>query len=158
MGPSSPLRFGCRGNCNTRVSLRMPKQTASNPTTMPILEVSRAKWRTFLKCSHEVRSHGCLILPRPADTEYASQERTTQHCEFSRIAAGITIFLHGGSPRTTVGQITWKYRLGKPSGYYPNTSTRCYTTTRRSNDTARSQPRRQRRHKPYHGHKDEQTS
>jgi len=63
-----------------------------------------------------------------------------------------------GSPRTAVGQITRKYRLGKTSGYFPNTSTRCYTTTRRSNDTVRSQPRRHRRHKPYHGHKDEQTS
>ena len=38
--------------------------------------------------------HGCLILPKPVDTECASQERTTQPCDFSRIAAGKTIFLH----------------------------------------------------------------
>ena len=65
---------------------------------------------------------------------------------------------HWASPRTAVGQITRNTELGKPLGYYPNTSTRCYTTTRRSNDPARSQPRRQRRHKLHHGHKDEQTS
>ena len=45
-----------------------------------------------------------------------------------------------------------------PRQNYPTTSTRCFTTTRHSNDPARSRPRRQRRHKNHHGHKNEQTS
>ena len=47
-----------------------------------------------------------------------------------------------GSPRPAEEQITRKTGLGKPLGLYPNTSTRCYTTTWRRNDPARSQPRR----------------
>jgi len=63
-----------------------------------------------------------------------------------------------GTPRPVVEQITRKTGLGKPLGLYPNTSTRCYTTTWRSNDPATSRPRRQRRHKNYHGHKCTQSS
>ena len=38
--------------------------------------------------------HGCRIPPDLADTTCASQERATPRCDFSRIAAGKTIFLH----------------------------------------------------------------
>ena len=44
------------------------------------------------------RTHGCRILPYPADTKCASQERATPRCDFSRIAARKTIFLHLQSP------------------------------------------------------------
>ena len=40
------------------------------------------------------RTHSYLILPEPAGTTCASQDRATQRCDFSRIAAGKTIFLH----------------------------------------------------------------
>jgi len=60
--------------------------------------------------------------------------------------------------RFVVEQITWYTGLGKPLGLYPNTSTRCYTTTWRSNEPASSRPRRQRRHKNHHGHKRQQSS
>jgi len=46
--------------------------------------------------------------------------------------------------------------LGKLLGYYPNTSTTCFTQTRRSNDPAIRRPRRQRRHKNNHGYKHKQ--
>ena len=38
--------------------------------------------------------HGCRIPPDLTDTTCASQERATPRCDFSRIAAGKTIFLH----------------------------------------------------------------
>jgi len=50
-------------------------------------------FRTRIQSLSE-RKHGCLILPRLEDTECASYERATQHRDFSRIAAGKTIFLH----------------------------------------------------------------
>jgi len=67
-------------------------------------------------------------------------------------------FLHSwpsprGLPRRAEEQITRRTGLGKPLGLYPNTSTRCYTTTWCSNDPARSWLRRQRRHKNHHGHR-----
>ena len=62
------------------------------------------------------------------------------------------------SPHSEVGQINSDIQgLASSWDNYPNTSTRCYTMTRRSNDPARSRPRHQRRHKDHHGHKDEQT-
>jgi len=50
-------------------------------------------------CSHETGSlsekvHGSRILTYLANIRCASQERATQRCDFSRIAAGKTIFLH----------------------------------------------------------------
>ena len=68
--------------------------------------------------------------PSPA-TSHESRPGKPSFCIFGGLP-------HRGSPRTAVEQITRKYRLGKPSGYYPNTSTRCYTMTRRINDLARS--------------------
>jgi len=38
--------------------------------------------------------HGCRIPTDLADTTCASQERATPRCDFSRIAAGKTIFLY----------------------------------------------------------------
>jgi len=52
--------------------------------------------------------------------------------------------------RSVVEQITRNTELGKPLGLYPNTSTRCYTTTWRSNEPASSRPRRQRRHNKFY--------
>ena len=45
------------------------------------------------------REHGCPILPQPEGTECASQRRAIYRCDFPRIAAGKTIFLHLGPPR-----------------------------------------------------------
>jgi len=109
------------------------------------------------------RTHGCPILPQPEGTKCASQDRATQWCDFPRIMAGKTIFLylrplHRGH-LTEVGQIPRIHRAWQALGIIIlNTSTRCYTTTRRNNNPVRSRPRRQRRFKNNHGHKDEQTS
>jgi len=133
------------------------------------------KMANVFKRSHEVRFAGRTAALSYSDwrtaLSYSDRRTPSVHHKKGRPSTAISHdsrpgkpsfctsgLPHRGSPRTVVGQKTRKYRLSKPSGYYPNTSTRCYTTTRRSNDTARSQPRRQRRHKPYHGHKDEQTS
>jgi len=64
---------------------------------------TRQKQFPAQKCSsiknvpHETGSlsekvHGCRILPGLANIRCASQERATQPCDFSRIAAGKTIF------------------------------------------------------------------
>jgi len=45
------------------------------------------------------REHGCPILPQPEGTECASQRRAIYRCDFPRIAAGKTIFLHLGPPQ-----------------------------------------------------------
>ena len=74
--------------------------------------------------------------------------------------SGNPSFLHLRSPpprpasNSEVEQITRNTGLGKPLGLYPNTSTRCYTTARRSKDPTRSLPQRQRHHKLYRGHKE----
>ena len=62
-------------------------------------EFPAQKCRSIKKRSHETGSrsekvHGCRILPYLANNRCASQERATQRCDFSRIAAGKTIFLH----------------------------------------------------------------
>jgi len=44
------------------------------------------------------REHGCPILSQPEGTECASQRRAIYCCDFPRIAAGKTIFLHPRSP------------------------------------------------------------
>ena len=60
--------------------------------------------------------------------------------------------------RSVVEQITRNTGLGKPLGLYPDTSTRCYTTTWRSNELTSSRPRRQRHHKNQPQHKHQQSS
>ena len=45
------------------------------------------------------REHGCPILSQPEGTECASQRRVIYCCDFPRIAAGKTIFLHLGPPQ-----------------------------------------------------------
>ena len=45
------------------------------------------------------REHGCPILSQPEGTECASQRRAIYRCDFPRIAAGKTIFLHLGPPQ-----------------------------------------------------------
>ena len=45
------------------------------------------------------REHGCPILSQPEGTGCASQRRAIYRCDFPRIAAGKTIFLHLGPPQ-----------------------------------------------------------
>ena len=45
------------------------------------------------------REHGCPVLSQPEETECASQRRAIYRCDFPRIAAGKTIFLHLGPPQ-----------------------------------------------------------
>ena len=45
------------------------------------------------------RQHGCPILSQPEGTQCASQRRAIYRCDFPRIAAGKTIFLHLGPPQ-----------------------------------------------------------
>jgi len=137
---------------------------------MYIYIVSRAKWWTLKKCSHEFGPN--KRIGRTAAVFYPDRRTPSVHHKKGRPSAatshelqpGNPSFLHLRSPpqrpasNSEVEQITRNTGLGKPLGYYPNTSTRCYTTTRRSNDPARRRPRRQRRHKNHHGHKDKQNS
>jgi len=73
------------------------------------------------KCSKNVRSrsdslddqrHGCPIVSQLEGTECASQRRAICRCDFSRIVAGKTIFLHLGPPTEAsspeIRQITLK--------------------------------------------------
>jgi len=73
------------------------------------------------ECSKNVRSrsdslddqrHGYPIVSQPEGTECASQRRAICRCDFSRIAAGKTIFLHLGPPTEAsspeIRQITLK--------------------------------------------------
>jgi len=133
-------------------------------------KVSRAKWWTLKKCSHEFGPS--KRIGRTAAVFYPDRKRPSVHHKKGRPSAatshesrpGNSSFLHLQSPpqrpasNSEVEQITRNTGLGKPLGLYPNTSTRCYTTARHSNDPARSRPRRQRRYKLYYGHKDEHTS
>ena len=52
------------------------------------------------------REHGCPILSQPEGTECASQRRAIYRCDFPRIAAGKSIFLHPGPPQRTPH---WQY-------------------------------------------------
>ena len=96
--------------------------------------------------------HGCRILPYLAYIRCASQERTTQRRDFPRSAPGKTIFrisCHRTS-HTRWGKTDNSNTSGpsKLLGFYPNTSTRCYTTTRYTIEPAsKRRPRHQWRHK-----------
>ena len=68
-----------------------------------IHEFPAQKCSSIKKVPHKTGSlsekvHGCRILPYLTNIRCASQERATQRCDFSRIAAGKTIFLHPRSP------------------------------------------------------------
>jgi len=108
------------------------------------------------------REHGCPILSQPEEPSVHHKEgrSTAATCHESRpvkpsfcISAPHRGLLIGGTTDKLDTQ-----GLASSWDNYPATSTRCFTTTRRSNDPARSRPRRERRHKNHHGHKNEQTS
>ena len=102
--------------------------------------------------------HGCRILPYLAYNRCASQERATQRRDFLRSAPGKTIFCilchrtsHARWGKTDNSNTSGP---GKPLGFYPNTSTRCYTTTRCTIEPASThRPRHQTRHKTLQRHK-----
>ena len=76
-----------------------------NVSCTPVQRVFPRKMAIFFKNvrdkSHSLddREHGCPILSQPEGTECTSQRRAIYRCDFPRIAAGKTIFLHLGPPQ-----------------------------------------------------------
>jgi len=68
--------------------------TSINSYSFPRKNAVRLKKNLHETGSLSEKVHGCRILPLLTNTKCASQERATQRCDFSRIAAGKTIFWH----------------------------------------------------------------
>ena len=118
-----------------------------------IVRVSRAKWRAFLKCLQQVsfarRSDAPLPYPTPTGENRVSITRQGDPSLRLPTNCGRKNHLFASSappqrtPQPEVGQITQIHRAWQALGIIIlNTSTRCYTTTRCSNDPANSRPRR----------------
>jgi len=116
------------------------------------------------KFSHETGSlskkvHGCRILPELLNITCASQERATPRCDFSRIAAGQTIFLYFQCSHETTRSVLDNLidtGLARSWDTILTFSTRCFTQTRRNYDPATCR-RRHRRPTNHYGHKTKQT-
>ena len=107
------------------------------------------------------REHGCRILPELANITCALQERATPRCDFSRIAAGKTIFLHFRCSHKTACSMLKQINsidtgLGKLLGYYPNIQHEMLHRNAAQHDPATCR-RRHRRSKNLYWHKTKQT-
>jgi len=109
LSPPSPPN---RSDPPTRVGIRAFFVPVSNCPHIPKLHAHKTPSVSFPaqngECFKNVRNkshslddreHGCPILSQPEGIECASQRRAFYRCDFPRIAAGKTIFLHLGPPQ-----------------------------------------------------------
>ena len=89
------------GHTHTHTHTRVHAHTHTHTHTFPAQNGDSFKNDRTRFDSLDDRTHGCHILSQPDGTECALQRRAIYRCDFPRIAAGKTIFLHLG-PSTEV--------------------------------------------------------